>query len=64
MEIKNDNIPEEILKEWIVKAKPLVDSAYNVGIDESIKLLQQSQTNMLENDWLIKKLSALKKDIK
>ena len=34
-----NKIPEEILREWIEKARPLVDSAYNLAIDSAIGIV-------------------------
>lgn len=66
--MNNDNIPEEILREWIVKAKPLVDSAWNLAIDECIKAVNELNIEIFPeipsglsiNEELLKR----KKDIK
>lgn len=31
-----EHIPEEIIREWIEKAKPLVDNAFNLGYNQAI----------------------------
>ena len=67
---EGDNIPEEILREWIEKAKPLVDSAWNLALDEAIRVVKDEQSievpastvyAILNN--LITRLSKLKKNI-
>lgn len=45
-----EHIPEEIIREWIEKAKPLVDSAFNLGwdkaVEQSIDVLQDMITRI------------------
>lgn len=38
--MNEDNIPEEILREWIVKAKPLVNSAYNLAVEHCMSIIE------------------------
>lgn len=57
-----DKIPEEILKEWIEKGKPLVDSAYNLAIDAAIHKIKTMYTPHQETAYqIITSLNSLKK---
>jgi hypothetical protein len=53
---------EQILREWIEKAKPLVDSAWNLALDEAIRVLKSHQTINGELDFVIVEVAKLKKD--
>lgn len=35
-----NEIDDKIIREWIEKAKPLVDSAYNLGVSKCIDIVQ------------------------
>lgn len=60
---------EQILKEWIEKGKPLVDSAWNLALDEAIKKVEGTQIRWAEFDFtpeaiikdIINSLTNLKK---
>lgn len=67
-----EHIPEEIIREWIEKAKPLVDSAYNLGhntaIGHAIGIVAQNTINEPDRvrvvlEHVIQVLSNLKKNI-
>ena len=40
-----EHIPEEIIREWIEKAKPLVDSAWDLALDEAIRAVETLSDN-------------------
>ena len=66
-----EHIPEEIIREWIEKAKPLVDNAWNLALDEAIRVVNTQQIRWAETYFtpeavvkeIIEKLSNLKKNI-
>lgn len=64
--IDNPNpIPDYILKEWIEKAKPLVDSAYNLAVDECLRKVYEMLKDLPEPNPLLiaitRELTKLKK---
>ena len=56
----NDKIPEEILREWIEKARPLVDSAWNLALDEAIRVVNEMV--LADKEYIISHLTKLKKN--
>ena len=57
-----EHMDEKIIREWIEKAKPLVDSAWNLAIDSCIHEIKEMFTpNHLTADQVINSLSKLKK---
>lgn len=67
--MEQKGIPEDILKEWIEKAKPLVDSAWNLAVEECIRKVDGTQVRWAEFDFtpeailkdIINSLTNLKK---
>lgn len=52
--MEQKGIPEDILKEWIEKAKPLVDSAFDLGVDRSIDVVQDMRDRLKTGDPMAK----------
>jgi len=43
-----NEIDDKIIREWIEKAKPLVDSAWNLALDEAIRVVNTQQIRWAE----------------
>lgn len=67
-----DTNEEKIIREWIEKAKPIVDSAWNLALDQAIMKIKVAiiypvegiTGQFINKSNLINELLSLKKEIK